>query len=475
MANPAAEEQRRRYPPAATRLVPSLAAGPGEPVLPRPWPGVNSSFAAHLLAEHQPVPRFPSALVSLRGTFVVWLAKKGARMGASTSFENLSGEFEERFGGKAALEIVSPGRTEIAGNHTDHEGGHVIAAAVDRAVHAVARANDADVIRLVSLGFGEVEVGLDDLAAREEERTTTASLVRGMAALFAQRGFAPSGFDMVCASDVAGGSGLSSSAAFELMLAQAMNALWAKGVLAADELAMMSQRCEREWFGKPCGLMDQAAAALGGIQHMDFSTPGELVAHEIDFDFARAGYALCIVAVGADHSANTDDYAAVPEEMQAVAAELGVELLGQAHVEDLLVAMPRVRQKLGDRATMRALHYFQEEFLVKARADALAQADMEEFLRLTKLSGESSAMYLQNVSVGGSSDQPSMLAIALAEALLCGRGAVRVHGGGFGGTIQAFVPLDVVEEFADGMDAVFGEGACGVYGVDHEGARYAWL
>ena len=390
------------------------------------------------------------------------------------SSDKLMAVFIERFGAEPTLCVTSPGRTEISGNHTDHEGGHVIAAAVDRAVHGLAAPNGLDRIRLLSLGFGEVEVTLDDLAPREDERTSTAALVRGMAALFAQRGFTPEGFDLACASEVLGGSGLSSSAAFELELGQAMNALWADGTLAADELAMMAQRCEREWFGKPCGLMDQAAAALGGIQHMDFSKPGVLAADALDFDFGDAGYAICIVAVGADHAANTDDYAAVPAEMQAVAREMGHDILSQVGEDEVIAAIPHLREALGDRAVLRALHYYREERLVADRADALRAGDMDRFLELTRLSGASSAMYLQNVSVGGASDQPSMLAIALAEELLDGHGAVRVHGGGFGGTIQAFVPKNLVESFSAGMDAVFGEGACGVYNVDHEGARFSW-
>ena len=394
---------------------------------------------------------------------------------ANDLLERLRHSFAGRFGGEPVLMVTSPGRTEIAGNHTDHEGGHVIAAAVDRAVTGLFRPNGTDAINLLSEGFGEVSVGLDDLAPREEERTTTAALVRGMASLFAERGYEPAGFDAACISEVLGGSGLSSSAAFELLLAQAMNALWAEGALPADQLAMMSQRCEREWFGKPCGLMDQAAAALGGFQHMDFSVPGVLAADALDFDLAEAGYAICIVAVGADHAANTDDYAAVPAEMQAVARALGAEILSQVSEADVLAALPRIREDLGDRAALRAIHYFREERLVDERASALRAGDVDRFLELTRLSGASSAMYLQNVSIGGSSEQPSMVAIALAEELLGGRGAVRVHGGGFGGTIQAFVPLDAVNEFSAGMDAVFGEGACGVYDVDPEGARFQWL
>lgn len=373
------------------------------------------------------------------------------------------------------LLVISPGRTEIAGNHTDHEGGHVIAAAVDRYVMGIFSPNGSETIHICSEGYNPIAVEVRDTKAREEERGTSTSLVRGMAAQFVERGFEPSGFDAVLRSDVLGGSGLSSSAAFELELGQAMNALWANGGLAPAELSLMAQRAEREWFGKPCGLMDQASVALGGVQHMDFSDPTKLAARPLDFDFAERGYAICIVAVGADHAANVDDYAAVPNEMQAVARELGENVLSQVDAEDVIAALPRIREQLGDRAALRALHYYQEEWLVAARVGALDEADMDAFLRLTCLSGTSSAMYLQNVSIGGSPEQPSMLAIALAESLLRGEGAVRVHGGGFGGTIQAFVPLGMVDEFTRGMDAVFGEGACGVYGVDHEGAQARWL
>lgn len=388
-----------------------------------------------------------------------------------TAFENAFGSTD----GRKLLLVVSPGRTEIAGNHTDHEGGQVIAAAVDRYVQGIFSPNDSGVLRVQSEGYGLVEVDPSDLAAKEEERGTTAALVRGMAALFAERGYAPQGFDAALRSDVLGGSGLSSSAAFELELGQAMNALWADGALAADELALMAQRTEREWFGKPCGLMDQAAVALGGVQHMDFVDPTVLEAEALDFDFAEHGYAICIVAVGADHAANIDDYAAVPAEMQAVAHELGKDVLSQVSEDAVIAAIPHLRKTVGDRAVLRAMHYYHEEQLVQDRAKAMRDGDIARFLQLTRFSGVSSAMLLQNVSVGGASEQPSMLAIALAERLLAGRGAARVHGGGFGGTIQAFVPLGDVDSFRAGMDAVFGEGACGVYGVDHEGARAQWL
>ena len=394
------------------------------------------------------------------------------------TIDELRESFADHFGNESQREqllVTSPGRTEIAGNHTDHEGGHVIAGAVDRYVQGIFSPSDSGVMRIHSEGYGLTEVPVEELAAREDERNTTASLVRGMAAQFAEQGFVPRGFNAAVRSDVLGGSGLSSSAAFELELGQAMNVLWAGGQLAPTKLALMAQRAEREWFGKPCGLMDQASVALGGIQHMDFSDPAELRAMPIDFDFAQAGYAICIVAVGADHSALTSEYAAVPGEMQAVAHALGKELLGNVQEQDVIGNVRDLRAKLGDRAVLRALHYFHEEALVADRMRALLNNDIDRFLALERYSSVSSAMLLQNVSVGGSAEQPSMLAIALAEGLLRGRGVARVHGGGFGGTIQAFVPLNMVDEFCCGMNAVFGEGACGVYGIDHEGARAQWL
>lgn len=393
-------------------------------------------------------------------------------------FHKLVPAFEDAFGsadGRRLLAVRAPGRTELAGNHTDHEGGNVIAAAVDRYVEGIFSPCDGQLMRVSSEGYGLVEVRVDETDPRDDERGTTAALIRGMAAQFKERGFEPKAFEASIRSDVLGGSGLSSSAAFELELGQAMNALWAEGSLTAKDLAFMAQRAEREWFGKPCGLMDQAAVALGGIQHMNFSDPKHLKATELDFDFTDHGFVVCIIAVGADHSVNIDDYAAVPAEMQAVARALGKQVLSEVTGEEVIAALPRLRKELGDRAVLRSLHYFNEELLVERRAEALRAGDMHRFMTYTRYSGASSAMLLQNVSVGGASEQPSMLAIALAESLLAGNGVARVHGGGFGGTIQAFVPTDWAPSFAKGMDAVFGEGACGIYGVDHEGAQAWWM
>ena len=384
-------------------------------------------------------------------------------------------QFRGQFGDAAdrLLLVTAPGRTEIAGNHTDHEGGTVVAGAVRRYVQGVVAPRSDGRVRVKSEGYDLVELDLQDLAPRAGERETSAALVRGIAAGMAREG-CPSGFDAYLTSVVAVGSGLSSSAAFELALAQAMNGLWAEGRLDAASLALVAQAAERDYFGKPCGLMDQMAVALGGIARMDFSRAGRPDVTRIDYGFADDGFALCLVSVGADHSANTADYAAVPQEMQAVARAFGREVLSEVSESELLHHLGEVRASLGDRAALRALHYFREERLVEARFRALEAHDLAAFLEATTLSGASSAMYLQNVSIGGSAEQPAMVALAVAEELLGGRGAARIHGGGFGGTIQAFVRADEAQEFCRAMDEALGGEVAEVLAIDPEGARFAW-
>ena len=375
------------------------------------------------------------------------------------------------------LLVCAPGRSEIAGNHTDHEGGQVIACAVDRYVTGIFCTREDDQAHVQSAGYDPVTLDLSVLDPQPEEENTTAALVRGLVAGFVAAGYGKAGslgFDCVIQSQVPAGSGLSSSAAFELQIAQALNALWADGSLDAITLAQMSQAAERDFFGKPCGLMDQASVSVGGLAHMNFHE-AEARVQKLDADFGQMGYALVLTAVGADHAANTDDYAAVPSEMQAVARELGASRLSDVTEEDLFDHVVELRQKLGDRPVLRALHYFREERFVGERAKALNEGDIRRFLVLTRASGASSAMYLQNVSVGGAQTQPAMVALALSEELLRGRGASRIHGGGFGGTIQAFVPLDQAEPYCQRMNAFLGADAAHVYSVDHEGARAEWL
>ncbi len=388
---------------------------------------------------------------------------------------DLVDRFSQQFGGGRALAHVhAPARSEIAGNHTDHEGGHVVAGALDVSIEGVAALNGTMTARVASAGYDPVEVDLADLAPRDGERVSTASLVRGMAAELVATGRTAAGFDLVMDSDIPGGSGLSSSAAFELAMGRVMETLWPGDPVTPTAMAQAAQRAENVYFGKPCGLMDQLSEALGGIAHISFEDPADPVSEKLDFDFADHGYALCLAYMGTDHSVSTADYAAVPGEMQAVAAEFGRTRLCEVPIEEFDGRVGELRSKLGDRAVLRALHFYIENRLVVERWDALVAGDIDRFLELTRRSGASSGMYLQNVS-GGGTDQPAMVALALAERLLGDEGAVRIHGGGFGGSIQAFVPLDRVDSFISGMDGWLGEGNCRAYRISSEGACAQWL
>lgn len=385
--------------------------------------------------------------------------------------------FEREFADVAherLLAVHAPARSEISGNHTDHEGGHVIAGALNVAIDGVAAANGTDRVRVASAGYPTFEISLDSLDEHEDEHVTTAGLVRGMAACMAATGRTPAGFDLAMTSDIPSGGGLSSSAAVEAALGRVMEALWEGPAVSPVELAKMGQFAENRYFGKPCGLMDQAAVCLGGLAFMDFEDAAEPRTAKLELDFDAAGYALCLVDVGCDHAPFTADYAAVPVEMQQVAREFGHERLCEVDPDEFDRRLPELREKLGDRAILRAIHYWRENELVDKRWDALTSGDIDRFLELTRESGASSAMFLQNVSTGGSF-QPAMLALGLAERILDGRGATRIHGGGFGGSIQCFVPLDMVESFTAQMNAWLGEGACVHYQIAEKGAHAAWL
>ena len=386
--------------------------------------------------------------------------------------------FEREFADDAARErllaVHAPARSEISGNHTDHEGGHVIAGALNVAIDGVAAANGTDRVRVASAGYPTFEISLDSLDEREDEHVTTAGLVRGMAACMARTGRTPAGFDLAMTSDIPSGGGLSSSAAVEAALGRVMEALWEGPEVTPVELAKMGQFAENRYFGKPCGLMDQAAVCLGGLAFMDFEDAAEPRTAKLELDFDAAGYALCLVDVGCDHAPFTADYAAVPVEMQQVAREFGHERLCEVDPAEFDRLLPELREKLGDRAILRAIHYWRENELVDKRWDALTAGDIDRFLELTRESSASSAMFLQNVSTGGSF-QPAMLALGLAERVLDGRGATRIHGGGFGGSVQCFVPLDMVEDFTAQMNAWLGEGACVHYQIAEKGAHAAWL
>lgn len=392
--------------------------------------------------------------------------------------ERLVGLFEKSFGAAGSCDLLSvhaPGRSEIAGNHTDHEGGHVIAAALDVAVDGVAASNGTATVRVASEGYPQIKVDLSSLDARGDEEGSTAALVRGMAHEVAARGGEPTGFDLAMTSTIPSGGGLSSSAAVEAALGRTMEALWGVEPASPVALAQESQRTENNFYGKPCGLMDQTAVCLGGLAFMDFEDAGDPRTQKLALNFEDHGHALVLVKVGADHAASTADYAAIPGEMQAVATELGHTRLCEVDRSEFDRRITGLRHELGDRAVLRCVHYWYENNLVDRRWEALQTGDMDVFLTLTRASSASSAMYLQNVAAELGREQPAMYALGLAEHILDGRGAVRIHGGGFGGTIQAFVPLDIVDAFITQMDAWLGAGSSRRYKVSDKGAYAAWL
>ena len=394
--------------------------------------------------------------------------------------DELRAAFEAAFGpvqGRKLLLAEAPGRTEIAGNHTDHQGGHTIAAAVDRYCRGLFSPNDEGIARVMSPGHDPVEVDLGSLAPRPDERDSASAL--GIAAVLAASGLTPAGFDAVVINAVPTGSGLSSSASFELCVASAAQLMWAdegRSVLGPSGLARACAEAERTWYGKPCGLMDQLASSLGGVRFMDFSDPDRPHTEELDSP-DLLDLDICLVSLGASHEDLTQAYADIPAEMRAVAASLGAERLADTDEEAVLSHAAELRGELGDRAVLRALHFFREERLVQARARALVTGDARAFVEATRASGASSAMLLQNVSAPGgvSADQPAMAAIALADEVLGEHGAARIHGGGFGGTVQVVCEGSKSEELARAMDAVFGEGSCQRYELVSEGACAAWL
>lgn len=364
----------------------------------------------------------------------------------------------------------APGRTEISGNHTDHQRGCVLAASVNLKTTARVRLNGEAVIRIQSEGYPLVEVDINDLSVHPEEKNTTAALVRGVAADFARRGAQIRGFDARVSSTVLPGSGLSSSAAFEVLIGNILNTLFYGDQLDAVEIAKIGQYAENVFFGKPCGLMDQTASSVGGMVFIDFENPADPRVEKIAFDFSASGYALCIIDTGADHADLTDEYAAIPQELKAVCAFFGQEVLRQIPETSFYANLPALRAQVGDRAVLRAMHVYEDNKRVLRQKEALARGDFDAFLRDVKASGRSSWCYLQNViPAGRKAHQEVAVSLAMAERLLGGRGACRVHGGGFAGTIQAFVPIDMLDEFRRGMDAFLGEGMCHVLNITPNG------
>ena len=380
-------------------------------------------------------------------------------------------EFGKLYGEREVSVFSAPGRSEISGNHTDHNNGKVIAAAVDLDVIAVVAENGEGRVSVKSKGFDNTDVvELAKLGEFRKGVSCSRALIAGMLARLSADGYAIGGFDAYTTSDVIRGSGLSSSAAFEVLIGTIISGLFNGGSLDPVYIAVAAQYAENVYFGKPCGLMDQTACSVGGFIGIDFGDPAEPKVSRIDFDFASCGHALCVVDTGGSHANLTDEYAAIPAEMKSVAACFGKSVLREVDEGEFLSAIPALREKTGDRAVLRALHFFNENRRVDAQHHALESGDFDTFLRLLGESGRSSYMLNQNVFCGSQPrEQGISLALALAGSLLGDRGGFRVHGGGFAGTMQAFVPLDLLGEYKSGMESVFGAGSCKVLSVRKQG------
>lgn len=376
-------------------------------------------------------------------------------------------EFVKLFGDNDSIELFSaPGRTEVGGNHTDHNHGKVLAASVDLDTVAAAAKRDDSIIIEKSFKFDALEVDISDLSVHTEEFGKSSGLIRGMCAGFVEYGYKIGGFNAASMSRVLSGSGLSSSAAYEVLIGTILNYLYNDGKVSAVDIAKISQFAENKYFGKPCGLMDQMASSVGSFITIDFKDPSNPIINKVEFDFASCGHALCIIDTGGDHADLTEDYAAVRGEMEKAAAVFGKNVLREVDENEFMNNISLVREKVNDRAVLRAMHFYAENRRAEAEVKALESGNFEEFKALVTESGRSSYMYNQNVfTTKDVAHQGVSLALAMCEYLLSGKGAWRVHGGGFAGTIQAFVPNDMLDEFCEKIEAVFSKGSCHVLSV----------
>ena len=404
------------------------------------------------------------------------LEKNAARMSAlyagqdqTGRYEGLADAFRAQFGREPELFVSAPGRTEVVGNHTDHQNGRVLAASVNLDTVAAVAPRADNIVTLYSAGYDKpFVVDVSDDTVHEDEKETTFALIRGVAARMRQLGYRVGGFDASATSTVFKGSGLSSSAAFEVMLVAAYDALYNGWKVDPKENARISQYAENVFFGKPSGLLDQSASAVGGLVTMDFACDPASV-ESLNYDFGKKGYAVCVVSAGGEHGNLTADYAAVPAEMKQVARAMGRELLCDVTPEALMAALPQLKNRVPDRAILRAFHYVDETRRVVDAVEALRADDLEGFFRAVIASGESSWKLLQNLHVPTSDNQEMPLALEMSRRMLEGKGAWRIHGGGFAGTILAFVPFDMLEEYRRTMDGVFGEKATTVLAIRPEG------
>jgi len=378
-------------------------------------------------------------------------------------YSSLMNEFNTVFSKDDVELFSSPGRTEIGGNHTDHNYGRVLAGAVNLDMIAVAAKNGTNTIHIKSAGYPEFQVDLSELAIDQSQFYTSSALVKGICVRMKQLGYQIGGFDACIEGRVPKGSGLSSSASFEVLVGAIVNHLFNDGKMSKVENAIIGQWSENNYFGKPCGLMDQTACSVGGLITIDFKDPSKPIVKEVDFDFVSTGFALVITDVGGGHddAASQAEYASLPTEMKAVAAVLGAKVLREVTLEQIVDKIPEIRKVTGDRAILRAYHFQGDNQRVVDQVAALENNDFQAFLKMVVESGYSSYMYNQNIfDVVHKDDQVVSLALALSEMILKGKGAWRVHGGGFGGTIQAFVPQDLLDKYVETLEHVYGKGKC---------------
>lgn len=374
----------------------------------------------------------------------------------------LADEFVKTYGNKDLTVFSSPGRTEIGGNHTDHNHGRVLAGAVNLDNVAVAAPNGTSVVRILSSGYPQFEVDITKLQPNKEEFYTSVGLVRGICARLKELGFEIGGFDAVISSGVPKGSGLSSSASFEVLIGAIVSHLFNGGKLDAVLNAQVGQYAENVFFGKPCGLMDQTACSVGGLVTIDFADPAKPIVKKVDFDFTKTGYALVITDTGGNHADLNDEYASLPTDMKGVAAKLGKTVLREVSLEQVVDAIPALReQKVSDRAILRAIHFERDNARVAEQVADLEKGDFKAFLGKVIASGNSSFMYNQNVyPINNVAEQGLSIALALSDMVLGSEGAWRVHGGGFAGTVQAFVPQHLLNKYVDTLEHTFGKGKC---------------
>ncbi len=371
--------------------------------------------------------------------------------------------YEELYGEDKVSIYSAPGRSEIGGNHTDHQHGEVLAASINNDAIAIVKPLDEPVVKVVSGKYPLLSINIDDIEKKDKEEGTTLALIKGVLYGMKDRGYQIGGFQAYITSDVLIGAGLSSSAAFETVIGTILSGLYNDMKVSPIEIAIIGQYAENIYFGKPCGLMDQMACSVGNLVHIDFNDPTDPIVEKVEFDFSAQGYSLCITDTKGSHADLTADYAAVPKEMKEVAACLGKEVLGKTTREELFANINTLRKKVSDRAVLRAIHYVEENTRVQKEVTALNNNAFTTFLGTVKASGDSSFKYLQNVYTNHDIHHQNVsVALAISDSVLGTNGVSRVHGGGFAGTIQAFVKNDAVPEYKKAMDDVFGKDACSI-------------